>query len=172
LSILAAGHFSAIRPKSRESLDLPPGERRLRPLSYGQSIRSASRSARPVDPHGQSIRSASRSARPVDPLGQPGRGQLDQPAALDLAVLPARAGEPVDGALAGVGDQHLADLVRGAEGEVPPGLVLGGDDLDHEGGGRIPDPVGELATSPADRTFVDRARPAPGGADRARRQQR
>ncbi len=61
---------------------------------------------------------------PVDLLGELARSKVDQAAAAHLAVLAANESEPVNGALGGVDDQDLVDVVGGVERQLLPAPVL------------------------------------------------
>ena len=62
---------------------------------------------------------------PVDLLGQLLAAEIDQAAVLNRAVFAVGECEPVDGAVLGVEDQRLVDVVGGVEGELLPGLIAG-----------------------------------------------
>ena len=76
--------------------------------------------------------------RPVQLLTQRLRPQIDESAVLDRPVLTALELKPADRALPRVNDQHLLHIVRGVERQLLPGLIAGGDNLEYEGGRRIP----------------------------------
>ena len=76
--------------------------------------------------------------RPVDLLGESRCADVEDPAAIDRPVLASVQAEPCDGVLGGVDDQQLVDFVAGVEGELLPGVVVGGEDLNGDGGGRYP----------------------------------
>lgn len=81
-----------------------------------------------------------RQGRPVDLVGHLGHVDVEQGAALSGLVGVVLPGQPVDRPGDGVDEDDLVDVVGSVEAQLGPRLVARGDDLDHEGGGRGPDP--------------------------------
>src|SRR5205807_3371486 len=86
---------------------------------------------------------------PVDPLREIGWAEVDQAAALHLAILAAGEREPVNLALARLDDQDLVHVVSGIERQLLPALVARRGDLHHERHGGVPDGAWDLSVKGA-----------------------
>ena len=148
-TLLSCKPATATRPKPDHMSGIPkPGDaitkRHCTPHPLHLSIENPQGSAQTL-PAG----AAPRRLGPVDPLGQRGRPEVDQPGALDVAVLAVSEREPVNGLLGGLDDQHLIDAMGSIEGQLLPALVAGGDDLDNQRRGGEPGLAGDLAVQAA-----------------------